>query len=569
MDTSLNGSPQQIRLLLDSTAEGIYGIDLLGNCTFSNLSCVRMLGYASVDDILGRNMHELIHHSYPDGRPMPVGSCHIYQAFNEGKGTHQDDEVLWRSDGSSFPVEYWSYPQIEQGKVKGAVVTFIDISKRKKAQDALLLKTALLEAATETTMDGILAIDNERRPILYNRKFFEMWNIPKSRADTSNDAALINSIAPQVVNPEEFVSTIQHLYSHPSEKSSDELRLVDERCFTRYSAPLMGEGGKNFGRIWYFRDISARKRAEEALKASEARYRLLAENATDVIWTMDADMRFSYISPSVKRLRGYSVEEAMRQTLEESVTQESMIRVRAELSRAFSLLREGKRFPEFRGEFEQPCKNGASVWVEITVAGLYDEAGIFSGILGVSRDITERKKILEQLAFMAQHDALTGLTNRALFSDRLERALSLAKRERRNLALLFIDLDKFKPINDQCGHAMGDLVLKEVARRMSLSVRASDTAGRLGGDEFVVLLPGQIAAQGAFVVASKIHQALKEPYLIEGKALSISSTIGIALYPEHGMDAIQLTANADAAMYQAKRAGGDSVKIFIPAEQGE
>ena len=566
MDKVLNGSHEQMRLLLDSAAEGIYGIDLQGNCTFSNLSCIRMLGFASVHDILGRNMHELIHHSYPDGRPMPVESCHIYQAFQEAKGTHQDDEVLWRPDGSSFPVEYWSYPQIENGAIKGAVVTFIDISKRKKAQDALLLKTALLEAASETSMDGILAIDNDRHPILHNRKFFEMWSIPKNLLDTLNDTALIKYIAPQVVDPEEFVSTIQHLYSRPSEKSSEELHLVDERCFTRYSAPLVGEGGKYFGRIWYFRDISARKRAEQALKSSEARYRLLAENATDVIWTMGADMRFTYISPSVERLRGYSVEEAMRQTLEASVTQESMIRVRTELTRAFALLREGKRFPEFRGEFEQPCKNGSTVWVEITVAGLYDEAGIFGGILGVSRDVTERKKILEQLAFMAQHDALTGLANRALFADRLDRALSLAKREKRNLALLFIDLDKFKPINDHYGHAVGDLMLMEAARRMNASVRTSDTVGRIGGDEFVVLLPGQIGAQGASVVATKIHQALKEPYLIEGRNLLISSTIGIALYPEHGTDAIQLMASADYAMYEAKRSGGDSVKVFTSAE---
>jgi diguanylate cyclase (GGDEF)-like protein len=204
--------------------------------------------------------------------------------------------------------------------------------------------------------------------------------------------------------------------------------------------------------------------------------------------------------------------------------------------------------------------------VQITVAGLYDEAGIFGGILGVSRDVTERKKILEQLAFMAQHDALTGLANRALFADRLDRALSLAKREKRNLALLFIDLDKFKPINDHYGHAVGDLMLMEAARRMNASVRTSDTVGRIGGDEFVVLLPGQIGAQGASVVATKIHQALKKPYLIEGRNLLISSTIGIALYPEHGTDAIQLMANADYAMYEAKRSGGDSVKVFTSAE---
>jgi diguanylate cyclase (GGDEF)-like protein len=226
------------------------------------------------------------------------------------------------------------------------------------------------------------------------------------------------------------------------------------------------------------------------------------------------------------------------------------------------LINAGQRFQDFRGELEQPRKDGSTVWMEMTITGMYGEAGDFIGILGVSRDATERRKIQCQLEFMAQHDMLTGLANRVLFSDRLERAIALAKRERRNLAMLFIDLDKFKPINDRYGHAIGDVVLKEVAIRMVDCVRASDTVGRMGGDEFVVLMPGHIEIAGATVVGTKILKALRMPFIVEGKSLHISSTIGVALYPEHGSSAIQLIGNADTAMYAAKRLGGDSIKTF-------
>ena len=134
-EEALRGNDEKIRLLLNSAAEAIYGLDMKGNCTFCNASCLHLLGYTHEDELLGRNMHWQIHAKHPDGTPYPVEECHIFQAFNKGEGTHVDDEVLWRADGTSFPAEYWSYPQRHNGVVIGAVVTFLDITERKELEN--------------------------------------------------------------------------------------------------------------------------------------------------------------------------------------------------------------------------------------------------------------------------------------------------------------------------------------------------------------------------------------------------------------------------------------------------
>ena len=161
-EEKLRASEEQVRLLLNSTAEAIYGIDIKGNCTFANPSCLQMLGYADIAQLLGKNMHNLIHHSTPDGVPMAIEDCRIYQAFRDGKGVQVDDEVLWKADGTSFPVEYFSYPQIVNGKVSGAVVTFLDITKRKKAEEDL--------RESEKRYRELSIVDNLTQ--LYNSRYF-------------------------------------------------------------------------------------------------------------------------------------------------------------------------------------------------------------------------------------------------------------------------------------------------------------------------------------------------------------------------------------------------------------
>lgn len=142
---ALQASEERFRLILDSTAEAIYGLDNNGNCTFCNSVCVRVLGYKEKQDLMGRNMHNLAHHTLPDGSPHNITACKIYKAFQENKGTHVEDEVFWHRDGTSFPVEYWSYPMIEENNVVGGVVTFIDITERKKTEEDLRRKMEELE----------------------------------------------------------------------------------------------------------------------------------------------------------------------------------------------------------------------------------------------------------------------------------------------------------------------------------------------------------------------------------------------------------------------------------------
>lgn len=204
-----------------------------------------------------------------------------------------------------------------------------------------------------------------------------------------------------------------------------------------------------------------------------------------------------------------------------------------------------------------------------TIVGILSaQPATFKGVacfVGVIRDITGRKAIENRMAHMAQHDTLTGLPNRALFDDRLKQAIVQANRNRGRLALLYVDLDHFKPVNDTLGHAVGDVLLKAVAQRMHDSVRASDTVARIGGDEFVVLLSAVHDGTDALAVAEKIRQALNQSFeVVAGKMVHISSSTGVAIYPDHGKDEIELSKNAEMAMYRSKQQGRDQVVLFAP-----
>ncbi|MBV1789740.1 sensor domain-containing diguanylate cyclase [Marinobacterium sp. D7] len=187
-----------------------------------------------------------------------------------------------------------------------------------------------------------------------------------------------------------------------------------------------------------------------------------------------------------------------------------------------------------------------------------------SAILGWFYEITDRKIMEEQVEHMAYHDTLTGLPNRLLIIDRLHQAITNAERERENVAVLFVDLDEFKPVNDTYGHNIGDALLKAIAVRISDCLRKSDSASRFGGDEFVILLPSVKDKESAVEVAEKIRHALVEPFDVEGLTLKISSSTGVVLYPEHAEEVKQLLKRADMAMYHAKGEGRNRVKVFQP-----
>jgi diguanylate cyclase (GGDEF)-like protein/PAS domain S-box-containing protein len=205
--------------------------------------------------------------------------------------------------------------------------------------------------------------------------------------------------------------------------------------------------------------------------------------------------------------------------------------------------------------------DGSWFWGQLECTRIHDARADEYLLLAVIADINELKLAEQHIREMAQYDSLTGLANRVLFSDRLQQATAAAQRDGHHLALLFLDLDRFKPINDSFGHAVGDQLLAAIARRIEGAIRESDTAARIGGDEFVVLLRSVENGDGALTVAEKVRKAIGKPYVIDGHPMTVSCSIGIALYPQHGYDEITLAKNADDAMYKAKEAGRDAIRM--------
>jgi len=317
------------------------------------------------------------------------------------------------------------------------------------------------------------------------------------------------------------------------------------------------------------REMAAHEQAVSKLRESESKFRFIAENSGDVIWILDiAAGRFSYVSPAVYELRGYTPEEVMAQPMDAALTPESAQRAEDTLRESIAHWNAGdpQRSPRIT-EIDQPHKDGHIVHTEVVTTLHVDASGKPAYVIGVTRNITERKRaeaVIHQLAF---YDPLTDLANRRLLLDRLPQQIARARREQRRLGILYIDLDKFKPINDRLGHETGDWLLRSVAGRILDNLRQSDTAARMGGDEFVVVLPDIQHPDQAQTVAEKISNELQQPFVTAaGEKLEVSSSIGIALYPDHSEDDQQLIRMADEAMYHAKKAGSGRVELFAPVE---
>lgn len=296
----------------------------------------------------------------------------------------------------------------------------------------------------------------------------------------------------------------------------------------------------------------------KALQLIEKEYRQLLDESSDPIFAFYPDGRYRYVNLAFANGVGF----------------ERINIIGKKISDIFSRDEAEKRFAVVKWVFENgqtriievrvPRPDGDRFYVT-TVKPIFDFSGAVVSVICISKDITERKVMEEKLAHMAQFDSLTNLPNRALFSDRLQQAISEAIRNWTRLALLFIDLDHFKTVNDTCGHSVGDFLLQEVAQRLQTCVRKSDTVGRIAGDEFVIVLPGIEDDQYALAVAEKIRHSLSQPFDLDGyQCQAISCSIGIAIYPDHGSNEIELTRNADNTMYQVKDSGGNGVKLFQP-----
>ena len=313
----------------------------------------------------------------------------------------------------------------------------------------------------------------------------------------------------------------------------------------------------------------------QALHDSQALYRLLTEDAQDVLWRTDSQLVVTYISPADERLRGFRADEVVGRHLFEMLTEEGVAVVQAMIQRR--ALEGSSATPSgfLTFQVEQRCKDGRLVWGEVLSKTDRNAQGEIIGYHGITREITERKRLEEQVRQLAFHDTLTHLANRRLLVEHLDQAMSASKRSHRHGALLFLDLDNFKSLNDTHGHGMGDLLLIEVAERLQACVREADTVARFGGDEFVVLLceldtQQDEASEQAIAVAEKIRICLSDLYVLEttpsGPATSTiehqcTASIGVAIFQGRDESQNSVIERADAAMYQAKEDGRNRIRL--------
>ena len=296
-------------------------------------------------------------------------------------------------------------------------------------------------------------------------------------------------------------------------------------------------------------------------RQSEARFRSLVAHSSDLITVLDAEGVVTYQSPSVERVLGYSVEEIEGTRFDRLLSEADRPRLQRLIAGDGAGSGEAHTL-----ECSLTRQDGATLLFEVQHTDLLGDEHV-QGIVLNSRDVSERKEFEEQLAHQAFHDPVTNLANRALFSDRVEHALMRSQRGFPDIAVVFIDLDDFKTVNDSLGHAAGDQVLQEVARRLRIAVRPTDTVARFGGDEFAVLLETVTDSSEAADAAARILHALEIPYEIDGKQVFPRASLGICLVnrEEEAPEAAELLRNADVAMYMAKRDSKGSYRVFEPA----
>lgn len=310
---------------------------------------------------------------------------------------------------------------------------------------------------------------------------------------------------------------------------------------------------------WAFARAFTRLAAAAAL--DRARLDLAMRGAEEGFWDVDLLRREIYCSPRMRAMLGYAADEGPRSIDEWDalMTPEDLGRSREALTRHLA-----GETPQYQIEYRARHRAGHWVWLASRGQVVRDASGRAVRMLGLISEIGERKRMEEQIRHMAQHDALTGLANRALFFDLLRQTFANAKRDHSRFALLGVDLDDFKPVNDRHGHLVGDRVLSEVARRLRDAVRESDIVARVGGDEFMLLLRGVEDEAGAVAVAEKVRLALREPCPLDTLSARVTASIGVALFPDHGVDETTLLNHADIAMYWAKQHGQDRVCVYRP-----
>jgi len=670
-------------LICGSAGEGIFGLDMQGNFIFMNKAAATMLGYTP-EECIGRHSHSCMHYIRSDDSRYPEEECKTYAAFRDGIVRHVDDECFCRKDGTRFPVEYTSTPIMEGNEIVGAVVTFSDITERKRAEETLKLTQFSVDHASVSAFlvdrDARILYVNEQacRTLGYSREelltltvhdldpnvpvsawddrwtqikkegplHFETQHLKKDGTPipveisvnyVSFGGRVYNwAFAQDISERKQAENQLRHAYSLTKtiiDSMNDAISLIDVRDFTivrvnkaflqsyGYSdeseitgkhcyeithhrpdvcsapddicplvesvktrgyfaadhvhydkrgekiyvevstSPIKDEAGNVIQVVHIQRNITERKKAEEALRESEERFRAFFEMAAVGTTQVDpATMRFLRTNQRFCEMTGYSCEELRSMTFNDLTHPDDKTLDEERFRETL-----GPSAPTYETEKRYIRKDGRVVWVHVSAIVVHDSQGRPLHTAAIVQDITDRKKMEEEIRHMAHHDTLTGLPNRRLFRDIFEIEVAQARRNRKKLAILFLDLDRFKEINDTLGHEVGDELLKLAAALFRDAIRESDTVARIGGDEFNILLADLVRPESISDIAQKIINRFRSPFSISGHELNITTSIGISVYPDDSKDIDTLLRYADIAMYSAKEAGRNTYRFFNPA----
>ena len=430
------------------------------------------------------------------------------------------------------------------------VVSVVDQTEQRRVEAELEKLVAELRATLESTADGILVTDLNGAIRVCNQRFAELWSLPSELMSQRDDAAVYGWMDRSVMDVEHYASRLQEISRSPLLEGKDILVLRNGHVLERVTLPQYARG-RPVGRVYSYRDISQQLRDEQQLSLAAKVF----DASLEAIFVTNADYQIIAVNPSCERLTGFSRDELIGHRPREFLSNRYDEDVIDSLSTQIAA--DGY----WEGELWNRRKNGAAYPCLVSMVMVADDSGRPKHFIGFFKDLTESFSAKRRIEELAYTDALTGLPNRLLLAERVEQAMALAGRSGSCFAVLFLDLDRFKHINDSLGHMFGDRVLVEVAERLGGCVRQVDTAARLGGDEFVLLL-NQTDTRGAETAAQRVLDELSKPFLLDDMAFSLSCSIGIALYPDDGNSIDDLIKNADSAMYYAKERGRSGFRFY-------
>jgi diguanylate cyclase (GGDEF)-like protein/PAS domain S-box-containing protein len=537
---------------LEAAANAIVITDSRGTIMWVNHAFTTMTGY-SKEESLGMNSRLLKSGDQPDAY-----YASLWSTILSGK-VWQGQLVNRRKDGTTYTEEMTITP-VTQDPESATFAHFIaikqDITERMRAQNAVAESEKRYRSLFENMLEGFaycqMIFDDRGRPLdfvyldvngafgkltglrnVVGRRFSEV--VPRGKRSQPELLEKYSRVA-LTGEPARFETEIDGLGMWFSISAY----AAENGCF-----------------IATFDNITERKQAEEALRQAEEKYRVIFEDAVVAIFQSTPDGRYTTANPAMARMLGYDSPQELVASITD-ISQQVYVdpKSREEFKR---LLSEHGTVSAFECQIYR--KDGSKMWIAASARTVF-KAGVLVGYDGMNEDITARKVAEERVQYLAYYDALTELPNRTLLHDRLSKAMASARRQKDKVALLFLDLDRFKNINDSLGHALGDLLLQKVAERLKRWAREQDTVARLGGDEFLLVLTRIRDVADAAVAAERLMAVMTHEFIVDGNPLSISCSLGVSIFPEHGESAESLIKNADAAMYSAKEKGRNNFRFF-------